>query len=131
MYCKKIWQSMAEKDLPVGVRLDAEQVLITLLLPGGGGKTRSGSPGRGYFPRRSGRGAAPPPPGRWKAPGRCRWPPACGSYPPCSTGPKRRAAPPGGCRGRCPVPRGSPSRPGPPAPPEPFCRPRCGSPRCR
>ena len=26
-YCKKIWQSMAEIDLPVGLRLDAEQVL--------------------------------------------------------------------------------------------------------
>lgn len=27
MYCKKIWQSMAEIDLPVGLRLDAEQAL--------------------------------------------------------------------------------------------------------
>ena len=27
MYCKKIWQSMAEKDLPDGGRLDAEQLL--------------------------------------------------------------------------------------------------------
>ncbi len=27
MYCKKIWQSMAEKDLPDGVRIDSEQVL--------------------------------------------------------------------------------------------------------
>ena len=26
-YCKKIWQSMAEIDLPVGLRLDDEQVL--------------------------------------------------------------------------------------------------------
>ena len=28
MYCKKIWQSMAEKDLPDGVRIDADQVLM-------------------------------------------------------------------------------------------------------